>query len=175
MALTTPRPDLAPTRDGDFYAWLAEQAAHARAGRIDRLDLSGIADEFEEIMGDKLQEIENRLVVLYQHLLKYEVQPDRRSGSWTGSIVEQRQRLRRLIRHNPSLGRALQAALADPDLYADARDRALAEAFASGLSLDLPEANPYTPEQVLDPEFWPGSGPHPELSDRQRRKLGLTR
>ena len=45
----------------------------------------------------------SRLIVLVLHLLKWRHQPERRSPSWRHTIIEQRQRLTRLLQDNPSL------------------------------------------------------------------------
>jgi hypothetical protein len=85
------------------------------------------------------------------HLLKYQFQPEERSTSWLGSIVEHRRRLRYDFEESPSL--RPYAADAFADAYADAREQASAE---TGRPLRiLPRSSPYTLEQVLDPRFLP--------------------
>ena len=95
--------------------------------------------------------IKSNLAVVLSHLLKYQFQPDQRSGSWRASIIEHRQRLRDDLEESPSLaghaGTVLERA------YADARARALAE---TGLpAKQLPRTCPYTLQQSLDIDFLP--------------------
>jgi hypothetical protein len=95
--------------------------------------------------------IEGNLVVLLTHLLNYRFQPDRRSSSWRGSIVEHRRRLRKLLRESPSLLPIAQAMFAE--CYADSCEQAAAE---SGLSADtFPAEPPFTLERALDPNYLP--------------------
>ena len=63
-------------------------------------------------------------MVLLSHLLKWEYQPDRRSGSWRGTILEQQRELRQLL-ESGTLRNHATAVFADA--YADARKQAAAE------------------------------------------------
>jgi hypothetical protein len=58
-------------------------------------------------------ELMSRLGVLLGHLLKWELQPDRRSRSWFCGIREQRRAINRLLSQNPSLRAKAEAALTD--------------------------------------------------------------
>ena len=54
-------------------------------------------------MGNRhVDEIESRLEVLLMHLLKWKYQHEAVSGSWTGTIEEQRYRIARRIKKMPS-------------------------------------------------------------------------
>src|SRR5439155_23872998 len=70
------------------------------------------------------REVSSRLVTLLIHLLKWEQQPDQRSGSWQGTILEQRRELRKLLESGTLHKHAL-SVLAEA--YADARKQAAAE------------------------------------------------
>ena len=95
--------------------------------------------------------IKSNLVVLLTHLLKHQFQPEQRSNSWRGSIVEHRRRLRDDFEESPSL--RPYAAEVFARAYADAREQASAE---TGLPLrSFPRSSPYTLEQILDSEFLP--------------------
>ena len=69
-------------------------------------------------------------------------------GSWRGSIFEARHRVRRLLDENPFVFSTLILPQAYPPV---ARERALLE---TGL-YRLPEACPWTIEQILDEDFLP--------------------
>ena len=100
--------------------------------------------------GRHRDQVESRLAVACEHLLKWEYQPQRRTGSWRGSIAESRTRLARLVQRCPSLKGYPAKVLADA--YVDGREKTMAE---TGL-LDLPAECPWTIEQVLGRNFWPG-------------------
>ena len=135
----------------DFYLWLEQQAALLREGRFDQLDVANLIEEIEAMARQDKKAIKNNLVVLLTHLLKHQFQPEQRSSSWRGSIVEHRQRLRDDFEESPSL--RSHAAEVFARAYADARERASAE---TGLPLRVfPTSSPYALEQTLDPKFLP--------------------
>jgi hypothetical protein len=140
--------------DEDFHAWLLEQVDLLRARRVTDLDVTNLIDALKGLAVTEQQEIESRLTVLLQHLLKWEFQPERRSNSWRATILEQRFRINRVLQRSPSLRRH-PATVIDEE-YHVARLRASDEA---GISLHrLPKACPYTAARALDETFWPGGG-----------------
>lgn len=77
-------------------------------------------------------------------------QPERRGASWDATIKEQRQRVARLLRKNPSLKASLEETRGDA--YSDARlivrrETGLPEAV-------FPVESPFSWEQTLG-DFWP--------------------
>ena len=146
--VTKERPSL---YERDFYLWLEQQASRLREGRLDEIDVANLLEEIEDMGRSEKRAIESNLVVLLTHLLKYRSQPDQRSSSWHGSIVENRRRLRKLLRENPSLLPYAREIFAE--CYTDSREQAAAE---SGLSPDsFPAEPPFSLEQVLDPKYLP--------------------
>lgn len=144
----------------DFVAWIDRQAALLRAGRFDSLDCANLAEELEDMGKARRQELRSRLEVLLTHLLKYQFQPEMRSGSWRGTIGEQRRRIEDAVEESPSLQATLDALAEDAKLYRRAVQQAVLE---TGLpDRVFPKTNPYG-VTALDPQFWPGSGPHPDL------------
>ena len=61
-----------------------------------------IAEELEDMAGNKQDQLTNRLGVLLAHLLKWHYQPERRGRSWLATVREHRSRVERLLRQNPS-------------------------------------------------------------------------
>lgn len=141
--------------EADILEWSERQAALLRrraAGELvndQDLDWANIAEEIEDVGSRQRDQIESRLAVLLAHLLKWQFQPEQRSGSWRGTVVEARNRIARLVRKNPSLRSYPADVLAE--VYPDGRSLAEAETGLSG----LPEACPWTIDQILDPAFWP--------------------
>jgi hypothetical protein len=144
----------------DIARWSEEQAALLRrfvglkrpdfvSFLSEMVDWENVAEEIEDVARSERREIANRLVVLCRHLLKWQFQPDQRSGSWRGSIVEARNGIARLKRDSPSLQSYPENVL--PGAYADGRREAEAE---TGLT-NLPVQCPWTIDEVLDPDFLP--------------------
>jgi hypothetical protein len=135
----------------DLCLWLAQQAALLREGRFAELDLANLIEEIEDMGRSAKKALKSNLIVLLTHLLKFQFQPEQRSGGWHGSIVEHRRRLRDDFEESPGL--RPYAAEVFPRAYADAREQASAE---TGLPLrSFPKGSPYTLEQALDPKFLP--------------------
>lgn len=137
--------------ESDFARWCAEQAALLREGRFDALDRENLAEEIESLGRSQEDEIESRLGVLIAHLLKWKFQPGGRSNSWKATILEQRARIARRLRKNPSLKSHPAKVL--PEEYEIGRLSAWGE---TGLPEEaFPAACPFTVEQILDPAFYP--------------------
>jgi hypothetical protein len=137
--------------DRDFAKWLETTADQLRAKDYANLDWENLIDEIETMGKRERRSLKSNLVILLLHLLKWQYQADQRSGSWKGSIVEHRQRIRDELEDSPSLQPYLIEIL--DAAYADGRDRAAAE---TGLAADrFPAECLYAISQVLDRDFWP--------------------
>ena len=135
----------------DFYAWANQQAALLRAGRLSEADIANIVEEIETLGRSEKRELVSRLTLLLTHLLKWRFQPKKRGKSWRLTIKGQRLELRRQLKHNPSLKSQLGGAIAD------AYESAVIEAAReTGLDeMDLPDACPWSYENITDDNFWP--------------------
>lgn len=71
----------AQLHDADFYTWTQQQADHLRAGRLDALDALHLIEELESMGAREWRELETRLSILLQHLLKWRYQPERRGSN----------------------------------------------------------------------------------------------
>jgi hypothetical protein len=135
----------------DFYAWTVEQARLLCSGELSAVDIENIAEEIESMGRSDRRAIESRLTVLLTYLLKWQMQPQMRSPSWSATIREQRRRIEKLLRESPSPQPFFAAALAEA--FAEAREDAADE---TGLAeAAFPEACPFSAEQVLSREFLP--------------------
>jgi hypothetical protein len=137
--------------DRDFFEWTVRNAELLRSGRSTEADLEHIAEEIEDMGKRERRELLSRLSVLIAHLLKWEVQPDRRSGSWTATIRLQRSRINKLISQMPSLRPFLVENLAEA--YQDGVMTAVVE---TNLPVEaFPSTCGYELDTLLDEEFMP--------------------
>jgi len=137
MVQRTPA-SLATLYERDETAWLEQTAELVRAGRFAECDLLNLAEYLDSMAQRERREVFSRLIVLLTHLLKWEYQPDRRSGSWRGTIREQRRELRGLLESGTLLNQAISVFA---DAYAEARLQAADE---TELNLDIfPVQNPW--------------------------------
>lgn len=136
----------------DFHAWLMDQAERLRARSHNDIDWDNLAEEVESVGRSQKREIVNRLALLIQHLLKWQVQPGRRSESWRITISEQRTFIPGILKDSPSLKRYPGQVF--KNAYEDGRRRAIDE---TGLQASaFPAEPPFTVEQALDSRFFPG-------------------
>ena len=88
--------------DRDFYEWTVRNAELLRSGRATEADLEHIAEEIEDMGKREQRELYSRLKVLIAHLLKWQVQPDRRGSSWESAILVQRRASKGSLRRIPA-------------------------------------------------------------------------
>lgn len=143
--MTSPRTvPLAELYVEDETAWLDRMGELVRQRRLSELDLDHLAEYLSDMSRRDRREVKSRLVVLIAHLLKWEYQPDRRSGSWRATIITQRQELADLAGSGVLRSHA-EAVLAVA--YANAIELAAAE---TGLPVGMfPAECPYTVDGLL--------------------------
>jgi hypothetical protein len=116
------------------------------------VDWENVVEEIEALGRSEKRAIRSHLVILLQHLLKWQYQLDYRSRSWETLIYNARTDLEELLDDNPSLGGSfLDETL--PKAYAKARVETHKETtiFLEKFPIDCP----YSLSQVLDPNFLP--------------------
>ena len=145
--------DLTLLYERDETAWLEAMSVLAASGRYGEMDYRHLSEYLADMAKRDRREVFSRLVVLLSHLLKWEHQPERRSGSWRGTIREQRRELRQLL-ESGTLRNHAEAVLADA--YAEARRQAADE---TGLCLDVfPVQDARGINELLaEPDAEPGS------------------
>src|ERR1700745_1868796 len=96
----------------DETAWLGAREVLAAEGRAAGMDFPNLSEYLADMAKRDRREVFSRLVVLLSHLLKWEYQPEHRSGSWRGTIRAQRRELRQLL-ESGTLRNHAEAVLAD--------------------------------------------------------------
>lgn len=143
--------DLSSLHEQDYELWLESTINHLRKRNFDDLNIDLLIEEIEEMGGSLKDALENNLIVVLAHLIKYKYQPDYRSGSWRASIKEHRRRINKSIQKHPNLRKYYENIF--EDCYPPALDWVVGE---SGLSPDIfPQQCPFTSQQVIDSEFLP--------------------
>ncbi|OIP15426.1 MAG: DUF29 domain-containing protein [Comamonadaceae bacterium CG_4_10_14_3_um_filter_60_42] len=135
----------------DVVAWANEQASLIRAGRFEQLDLDHLAQEIEDVGKSEQRELASRISVLLMHLIKWQFQAHKRTGSWALTMKEQRRMCLRRIQKTPSLAPLLTDAEWLDDVWIDAK--ALAEKETGIDQGTLPEICPWAMADVLT-EAW---------------------
>ena len=105
----------------DFNLWVERTTQLLRAGQFEGLDLEHLVEELEGLTKSDKRELENRLTVLLEHLLKlayWEQEKEQNQRLWRVTIGEQRRQIKKLLRDSPSLKPWLLTVLSD--CYSDA-------------------------------------------------------
>ncbi len=135
--------------DADFVEWTEEMARRIEGKRTDEFDWDHLAEEIRDLGISQKHAVASHLDNLLLHLVKWEIQPNRRGRSWEESISNARRKISRLVEDTPSLKRHLEQSF--DDSYVRAARWAMEETH-------LPETTPFTrwsKDQVLAPGFLP--------------------
>ncbi|MCG6137137.1 MAG: DUF29 domain-containing protein [Nostoc sp. LLA-1] len=130
----------------DFNLWLEETALLLREGRLDQLDIENILEEIEGMSRSEKDALESNLIRVLQHLLKWNYQPEKRSVSWSYTIIEHSRRLNKALKNSPSLKRHFDAAF--DECYHEACKAAAVETQFPLAT--FPALCPFTASDVLD-------------------------
>lgn len=137
--------------ENDFYLWLDKNIELLKQGRVSELNIDVLIDELESMGKRDKRELTSRLMILLAHLLKWQFQSSHRSGSWRGSIREQRIQIAAQLEESPSLKNYLIESI--EQAYPKALLLAVDE---TGLAIScFPKHCPYTVEQLLENGFYP--------------------
>lgn len=141
----------AQLHDLDFYTWAHQQAELLRQGRFSELDTDHLIEELDSMGARERRELETRLSILLQHLLKWRYQPERRGNGWLRTIKIQRMDAMRVLEDNPGLKAKL------PELFDSAytRARILATDETGMDETDFPEKPPFGIEDVMNMNYLP--------------------
>ena len=135
----------------DYLQWIETTVEKLHSRDYANMDWDNLIEEIEDMGRNERRSLESNLIVVLLHLLKWQYQPERRSGSWEGSIIEHRRRIRKALKESPSLQPYLESIFAEA--YVEAVKQAKAE---TGLPLEaFPLQCPYELTAVVDDEFLP--------------------
>ena len=135
----------------DFYAWTVEQAKLLRSGKFSKIDALNVAEEIESVGRRDRRDLIDRLENLIVELLKWRSEPGARCGNWRSAILRQRFEIEHIVDDSPSLREFAIERLGEA--YSDARERVVEELGL--LQPDFPADCPFTPDQILAPDFLP--------------------
>lgn len=135
----------------DFYGWTQEQAALLKSGRLNELDIENLIEEVETMGRSEKRELESRLTVLLQHLLKWKYQEGRRSRSWALTIDVQRIQFSKTLKENPGLKPLLDEVIRDAYQLA-----VVYAAKETNISKKVfPDQCPWSLEEATQSDFYP--------------------
>ena len=105
----------------DYAAWIDHQLTLLRERRVDDIDYENLIDEVGDLGSEIFDKYASAIEIILLHMLKWDLQPDRRSRSWVLSIIEHRDRLTDVLKKNPSFKSRREEAVSQAFRYARVR------------------------------------------------------
>ena len=136
--------------DKDFALWVEETVSQLKAKEFNQVDWENLIEEVESLGKRDKRELKNRLITLFEHILKrnYVPLPDCYRG-WEVTIKRTQSKLRDIIADSPSLRNLLL------EIYCDCYHEAL-ENMRIEYDADFPAVHPFSDDvdSLLTEEFW---------------------
>ncbi|MFM7368663.1 MAG: DUF29 domain-containing protein, partial [Sphaerospermopsis kisseleviana] len=85
----TPSPTLYET---DYLQWIETTLSKLQNQDYTNVDWENLIEEIADMGRSERKSLKSNLIVILLHLLKWQFQPNQRSGSWESSIIEHRRR-----------------------------------------------------------------------------------
>ena len=111
--------------EADEYAWIKQQVAVLDAGDLHRLDRINLATYLTDMAKRDRRELQSRLTVLAQHIIKFYAQSEKQSRSWQLTVREQQREIEKIVADSTTLANEVDAML--PKVLADAIKDAVIE------------------------------------------------
>jgi hypothetical protein len=148
--MSFPKKDLS-LYERDYWQWLETTVNQLRDRDYTQVDWENLIEELADMGRSERRGLKSNLIVILVHLLKWQFQPERRSGSWAGSIVEHRRRVKEALDESPSLKPYLEDIFVE--CYAQAVKQARAETELP--SEKFPVQCPYSLADAMRDAFLP--------------------
>jgi Domain of unknown function DUF29 len=139
----------------DYYTWTQEQARALRERRLEEVDWTNVAEEIEDLGKREKRALRSQLVRLLGHLIKFayarEVMWTNNSRGWELSIRGARREALMYLDENPGLRPHT------PQIFGSAYGSARLEVMKALRFPDsaIPEAPPWTLDEIIDDAFLP--------------------
>ena len=135
----------------DYLQWIETTLEKLQSQDYANVDWENLIEEIADMGRSERRSLKSNLIVILMHLLKWQFQPEKRSGSWEGSIIEHRRRVNEALHDSPSLKFYLESIFAE--CYAQAVKQAKAE---TGLPIEsFPSVCPYELLEVTNDQYLP--------------------
>lgn len=133
----------------DFNLWTETMLQQIRERNFDAVDWENLLEEIEGLNRSDKRDLERRLTVLLEHILKlnyWESEREYNARGWEVTIFEQLDEIQMLLRDSPSLKRYLSEIF--PGCYSKAKRDAIRK---TGLPAHtFPDISPFSFEQILE-------------------------
>ncbi|MDH6059703.1 DUF29 domain-containing protein [Chrysosporum bergii ANA360D] len=136
--------------DTDFALWVEDTVSKLKTGDFHQVDWENLIEEVESLGKRDKRELKNRLITLFEHILKRKYVPlsDCYRG-WEVTIKRTQSKLRDILADSPSLRHLLL------EIYRDCYDEAL-ENMRIEYDANFPDVYPFINDVdvLLNQRFW---------------------
>ena len=73
--------------DTDYLQWIETTVEKLQSHDYANVDWENLIEEIADMGRSERRSLKSNLIVILVHLLKWQFQPEKRSGSWEGSII----------------------------------------------------------------------------------------
>ncbi|CAN1211534.1 DUF29 domain-containing protein [Tumidithrix helvetica PCC 7403] len=137
--------------DLDYVRWIENTVEKLRNQNYTHVDWENLIEEVADMGKSERRSLKSNAIVLLVHLLKWQFQPLKRTGSWERSIIEHRRRIGESLQDSPSLKPYL------AEIFMECYQEAVLQAKAeTGLASEsFPSQCPYELQQIMERGFLP--------------------
>lgn len=123
--------------DQDYLQWIKTTTHLLKNRDLEKVDYDNLIEELEDLGRSEKRALESNLIIVLVHILKWHYQPEKRCGSWSGSIREHQRRIKKALDDSPSLKNYVEAIF--EECYQEATIQASLE---TGLDIATFPSNP---------------------------------
>lgn len=130
----------------DFFAWTQANIGFLKNNEFTSVDIKNLILELEDMGSSNKNALENYLIHLMSHRLKWMAQPNLQCNSWNATITQAALRIKKILKKNPSLKNFAEMAVVDcyeEALLEAVKDTGLEQSF-------FPQECPFTLTNILD-------------------------
>ncbi|MGI8499916.1 MAG: DUF29 domain-containing protein [Hassallia sp.] len=134
----------------DYLQWIETTVEKLQSQNYANVDCENLIEEIADMGKSERRSLKSNLIVILVHLLKWQFQPEKQSGSCEASIIEHRKRVKEALDDSLSIKSYLESVLSE--CYLQAVKQAKAE---TNLPVEsFPVMCPYELPEVTNDEFY---------------------
>ena len=140
--------NLKQLHETDFNLWIEGIKAAIQNKDFENMDWDNLLDEIDDMGKSEKRSLDSYLQRLIEHILKlkyWRTERERCRNGWMQEVTNFRNRIKRILKKNPSLNSYLEAEYAD--IYQDA-------IATMSFDFDIPEDSFVEVEQIMDKDYF---------------------
>ena len=134
--------------DRDFNLWIEQMTTALRTRDVEAMDWQNLLEEIEDMGKSEKRSLECYLERLVEHILKlkyWDAERERCRNGWMREVTNFRNRIKRILKKNPSLNGYLKAEYSD--IYQDA-------IATMSFDFNIPEDSFVEVEQIMENDYF---------------------